>query len=377
MNADLSLVFSYRDREVDRVKRCLDSLSTQTDANFKVIFVDYGSNDQFRKEIESLVNSYDFCEYIYSHTYQQFWNRSKALNIGIQLVDTPYYATTDIDLIFEPNFIEVMRSEMGPDKFVHGHALFLEEGFSDYKNLDKLNKSNLDQSKAGVQYGLFQLVPTKVIRQLDGFDEFFRIWGLEDVDLNKRLLALGLKENWIDPLKTHAWHQWHPHIGDPLFTRDWYRFMEDYFFRQTSSKRNNGNWGQTKGEQERKVLNLKSDEATVQIERDFPSKTSALYEYHILEQVFDELSAGEVLSVKFNDKASDISFFEKLRNSLVHRIGVDLKVDIDKYYQKRTDFIDACRGLVWLIAKKENQGTIADYCFYREGRSFYVKLERR
>ena len=40
---ELAIVFGYRNREPIRVKRCLESLSKQTDSDFRVVFVDYGS----------------------------------------------------------------------------------------------------------------------------------------------------------------------------------------------------------------------------------------------------------------------------------------------------------------------------------------------
>lgn len=377
MTPDLSLIFSYRNRNVERVSRCLQSLANQQDGSFKVIFVDYGTEEPLRSEIETLVSKFDFIEYIHSNTQKQFWNRSIALNIGIKKVDTPFYATTDIDLIFEPDFIQTMRSKMAEDKFLHGHALMLEKDFSDYDNLDKLNKASLKQSTEGMQYGLFQLVPTKVMMELEGFDEFYRIWGLEDVDLNKRLKAKGLSEHWLDPKESHTWHQWHPHINDPLFSRTWYKFMEDYFFRHDTLQRNYNGWGKILTEADRPLLTMAKQIATQLHEESYPQRRESLLDYQLIDQRFEELASGEALELVYKNETPQAGFFEKVRNSLAHRIKVDFKVDLDRYHHKYTDYISACRHVQWLIARKDMAGSLADYTFKFSPSHFKAKLLKR
>jgi hypothetical protein len=56
MTPDLSLIFSYRNRDKPRVARCLQSLADQQDGSFKVIFVDYGTEEPLKTEIEELVS---------------------------------------------------------------------------------------------------------------------------------------------------------------------------------------------------------------------------------------------------------------------------------------------------------------------------------
>lgn len=363
MSVDLSLVFSYRNREYERVKRCLDSLANQSDKNFKVIFVDYGTESTLAAQIKELVSSYDFITYQYSNSYLRFWNRSHALNTGIKMVDTPFYATTDIDLIFEPNFVETMRGKMKEDRFLHGHALYLEKDFKDYDNLSNVNKSTLKQSTVGMQYGLFQLVPTQVMKDLEGFDEFYRIWGLEDVDLNKRLKTKGLSEFWVDPKETHTWHQWHPHINDPLFSRTWYKFMEDYFFRHEDLKRNPNGWGKVFSDAERPLLYRANDIKSFRHQDSYPKKKAQLLDYQLIDQRFEELQSGEALELIYHDESVSPGILERVRNSLAHRLRIDFRVDLERYHQKHTDYISACQHVQWLIARKEMMGSLADYTF--------------
>jgi hypothetical protein len=53
-----------------------------------------------------------------------------------------------------------------------------------------------------------------------------------------------------------------------------------------------------------------------------------------------------------------------------------LKVDLDRYHQKYTDYISACQHVQWLIARKEIAGSLADYTFEFKG-GFKAKLLKR
>ena len=102
----LSLVLTYRNRDLKIVKRCLGSLKIQSDQDFKVFLVNYGSSDKFTAEIEGLVKLYDFIDYIFVPTYGQLWNKSKAINIALKKCTTSYFLMGDIDLIYHPEMIE-------------------------------------------------------------------------------------------------------------------------------------------------------------------------------------------------------------------------------------------------------------------------------
>ncbi len=56
----VTIVFPFRDRDMQRVKRSLDSLQEQTCNDFIVMFIDYGSNPNLSKEIKALVIHYSF-----------------------------------------------------------------------------------------------------------------------------------------------------------------------------------------------------------------------------------------------------------------------------------------------------------------------------
>src|SRR3954467_4714663 len=104
----LTIVYIYRNRDLERVKRTLDSLKKQTVKDFSVIFIDYGSNDSFKQGVQKIVEEYSFCKYVYNDSRGMPWNRSHALNTGIRLTETDFVFTADIDMIFETHFVETL-----------------------------------------------------------------------------------------------------------------------------------------------------------------------------------------------------------------------------------------------------------------------------
>ena len=115
----LSIIFGFKNRDTVRVRRCLDSLQQQSLKEFHVCFVDYGSEDNVSGEIQALVQRYSFCKYVHVPSQGQFWNRGHALNIGVrQSKPSEYILTTDIDLVFPPNFIENLIGYLRPDRLL-------------------------------------------------------------------------------------------------------------------------------------------------------------------------------------------------------------------------------------------------------------------
>jgi len=64
----LILIYPYRNRNIERVKRSLESLENQTVSDFSVVFVDYGSELEISSAIETLLENYDFVNYQYYPT---------------------------------------------------------------------------------------------------------------------------------------------------------------------------------------------------------------------------------------------------------------------------------------------------------------------
>ena len=201
----ITIIYPYRDREESRVKRSLDSLVRQSNRDFKVVFVDYGSVFATATTIEELTQNYDFVTYLYSYHCHQPWSRSKAINIGLQHVITPYVFVADVDMIFSHDFIEKLKQIQNPNQAVFFKVGFLDQNESvQFKSFDQYKISFFSQAGAK---GL-SLFPLKALNEIHGFDEFLHFWGAEDEDVHNRLENAGYQSLFYDQeiLMLHQWH---------------------------------------------------------------------------------------------------------------------------------------------------------------------------
>jgi glycosyltransferase involved in cell wall biosynthesis len=202
----ITILYPYRNREPERVERSLDSLAQQTNHNFKVVFVDYGSALAKALEIEALLKEYDFAEYIYSYNCHQPWSRAKALNIGLRKVNTPYVFVADVDMLFRYDFVETIKELQNPNR-----AIFFKVGFLDKRESVAIKPFNQYKIQFCSQMGAkgLSLFPLKALFEIKGFDSFFHFWGAEDEDVHSRLEQAGYESIFYDQevLMLHQWHE--------------------------------------------------------------------------------------------------------------------------------------------------------------------------
>jgi glycosyltransferase involved in cell wall biosynthesis len=201
----ITILYPYRNRELSRIKRSLDSLAQQKQQNFSVVFLDYGSEENITYEIKQLVDQYSFTSYEYLYTSEQPWSKSKALNYGIKNLSCEYCFTADVDMIFHPQFTEILEKKLNSSKVIYFKIGFLtrEESvklidFEEYKVSFLTNEEATGMT----------LFPVEKLKLINGFDEFFHFWGAEDTDIHNRLSNLGCKVEFFDE-KILLLHQWH------------------------------------------------------------------------------------------------------------------------------------------------------------------------
>ena len=202
----ITIIYPYRNRELSRIKRSLDSLQHQDNLDFKVLFVDYGSTIPFADAVKDLVLSYSFATYQYSYSLNQPWSRSKAINIGLKRVQTPYVFVADVDIIFRNDCITILNDLAHSDRCYYFKVGFLSapetsatKAFSEYQ----ISFS----SEIGAQ-GL-SLFPVQAVQEIHGFDEFLHFWGAEDIDIHDRLGRTGIESLFYNDqiLLLHQWHK--------------------------------------------------------------------------------------------------------------------------------------------------------------------------
>lgn len=202
----ITIVLTYRNRDLQVVKNCLDSLSAQSVKDFRVILVDYGSEESFANKLTALVANYTFIKHIYCPVQGQLWNKSRAINIALRQTTTPYFLVGDIDLIFKEDFVEKTIELAKENKVTYFKVGFLSKEESlPLKQFENYKIKHL----SGIEATGITLFPAEMIKNINGYDEFYHGWGAEDSDVHIRLLNVGYEVIFYD-LALYLLHQWHP-----------------------------------------------------------------------------------------------------------------------------------------------------------------------
>ena len=291
----LSIIVGYRDRDASRVERFIRSLDNQTYRDFELIFVDYGSKNVFSLQVERLCSEYPFCRYVYNHTEGMFWNRSHALNSGIRRAQGEYIVCTDIDMIFAENVLAITLDRISDHEQWFCPVHLAPESFTEYETIVANPPSCKVTKKSGK--GGFHLAPKRGFEAIRGFDEFYRIWGVEDRDCAMRLENSGLHTNWFDPAEVKIYHQWHPSslLSNSYFPKWWWDEMSvHYSFSRNYVKRNNREWGKVLTPEDRKIAS-----AQVFERRKYPGVQNAFRRSDMIEEIIDSArkSKGGVIEV--------------------------------------------------------------------------------
>jgi glycosyltransferase involved in cell wall biosynthesis len=203
-----------RDRSGIRTENCLRSLRWQ-DADperVEILISDLGSTVDHLSAIRRL--SADYGARVIETPTPGLWNRSKALNVGIQAARGDVVLCTDTDMIFQQNFLSTILAE---DDCFRGRSMVLcrcwdlpasvperQWGGEDFSSLKA--KAQLRPTPGT---GACQAAGRAFFEHCRGYDEKMRYWGSEDTDMVSRARRYGLDFRWISD-RTSMLHQWHP-----------------------------------------------------------------------------------------------------------------------------------------------------------------------
>lgn len=202
----ISIIYAYRNRELARVKASLESLALQTNTDFEVCLVDYGSDHVLASQLKELVLNYPFAQYFYISTSNMLWNKSKALNYGIKKVKSNYIFIADIDIIFSQVAVDFLIKNAQP----HIVNLFTLNYLSKKESRKLYHRNSINELKvkhSGTVNGLV-LASKMAFYKVHGFDEFFHFYGSEDVDLYERFKNAGFEITQHN--ESLFFHNWHP-----------------------------------------------------------------------------------------------------------------------------------------------------------------------
>ena len=235
----LALVVTTYNRP-DALRAVLDAYREQTDKDFQLIVADDGSEDTTRQ----LVSEY---RQHFKQGLLHIWQEDRGFraaairNRACAATDADYLVFTDGDCIPATSFIAAHRSLARPDCFVAGNRVLLSQSFT-HKVLTKrlplhhwtsmqwlgarlrgdMNRI-LPLFELGADWGFRDRQPQrwegvktcnlavwrKALLAVNGFDESYEGWGMEDSDLVIRLLRNG-QTHRNGRFSTKLFHLWHP-----------------------------------------------------------------------------------------------------------------------------------------------------------------------
>ncbi len=202
----ITLVLTYRNRDLRIVKKCFDSLAEQSVKNFRVFLVDYGSEASFAILLVELVNTFPFIQLISCPVQGQLWNKCRAINIALTQATSPYFLVGDIDMLFRRDFIEEMNQLKSLKETVYFKVGFLSQKESEKQLAFHNYVSNHFSTEEATGITLY---PTDLLKNINGYDEFYHCWGAEDSDVHIRLRNAGHEVRFYDKTVLLL-HQWHP-----------------------------------------------------------------------------------------------------------------------------------------------------------------------
>jgi len=369
----LSVLVAFRDRDLARVDRFLAGLDGQRFRSFELIFLDYGSAAAVAAELHKRVSRFSWARYVFNETTGMPWNRAHALNSAARQARGEYLLCTDIDLVYSQNALGALAEAAMPDAWVGASFYLLPKAFSDWELLAEGSFTAAPQSHANT-LGAIQLVSREAFAAVRGFDEFFRIWGVEDFDFHSRLQRAGIRSQKaeIPPV----YHQWHPSAAMPEMPLGWLEVMNFHSLTRSGSSGAGGEgWGRCLTAADRPALAAERSGGTA---RRFilPSEQPSLADFAAWKKIdfmrtllrdLSAAAAGETFVCEIEHSLS-IQCKEWLARTLFRLRYRPLAGD--RFFQPRRDG----RAILWYIIIFS--GLVADYSIKNSGHNDRYTLVR-
>ena len=230
------LVSAYK--RPDHLRRTLLSLALQRDVAglMEVVVADDGSPDTVRPVVEAFARRVDFPVRFTTHVHDGF-RLARCRNEGALVSEAPYLLFTDGDCILPPDHVRCHLEFRRAGRVVLGDCYRLDRNTSDRITDNALRSGEYlawvprcERRRIGLKafrawwYHLLRCAMRPRMTgnnigiwrtdftHINGYDENFVGWGLEDRDLQLRLSHLGLQFQSILS-RTVAYHLWHPFVA--------------------------------------------------------------------------------------------------------------------------------------------------------------------
>lgn len=381
-----SFLVHYRNRDTQIAKRCVLSLQHQkTDIDYEILFVDYGSDKAISDELEVFCEGLDKVKYVFNQVRGMFWSRSASINNGLYQAKGKYCIVADVDMIYANNFLEEVDKNTSQNTLLHYQCFYLNEGFEYDKHLENHslkidNVAQFEKSSKESAMGIV-VIPTEKLKKIGGYDEYYRLWGIEDKDLNRRLLNYfkdedKLEMKWLNAEKSPVFHQWHPAANNPLAQpKGWEKVVIDHYHNKYDKpkllvhKKTNGiEIGKIYNKEERPALQIfEEGKLKPNVSFEFPIEKS----YVSFISQFMKLKQNEplILNQSFSliDEKATSKAAKGVRkiNSLLEKAGISYRMtELLKHTYGNIDFYQVRDFLFYFIVDFED--FIEDYHYKQE-----------
>ena len=237
-----SVVVSTYNRP-QHLARCLEGFRHQTSLDFEVLLADDGSGPETAGVIRAARRDYPVPLRHVWHEDRGF-RKCRILNEALRAAATGYLVFTDSDCVPHRRFVENHLRHRRPDHMLVGRSVKWGRRRSETLDLDAVRRGrharigprdvwdNLRKRNRNLPYGVY--VPGRLgfrlvqhlkksragrglnfsawkadLERVNGWNEDFESWGLEDVELSMRLRLAGVKPLLVVN-RALTFHLWHP-----------------------------------------------------------------------------------------------------------------------------------------------------------------------
>jgi len=235
----ISVIVTTYNRE-DALDAALRALSRQSDRNFEIVVADDGSRADTARLVEAWRSRLPLPLKHVRHEHNGF-RGGEIRNRGIVKSRGALCIFLDGDCLADPEFVATHRRLHEPGWFVTGNRILLSRQLTETVLAQGLTPETWDFAtlvRERLNGGVNRLLPTlrlplgplrKLYRRswkgaqtcnlavaradldrVDGFDNAYTGWGLEDSDLVVRLIHAGVRRK-DGRFATGVFHLWHPH----------------------------------------------------------------------------------------------------------------------------------------------------------------------
>jgi glycosyltransferase involved in cell wall biosynthesis len=239
---EIAIIVSTFERP-GHLERCLASLEAQrgVDGRFEVVVTDDGSRDRTLQLVADTARRVSFPLNFTTHAHGGF-RLARCRNEGVAASRAPYLLFTDGDCILPPDHVRIHLDNRWPGRVVAGDCMRLDAATSAAIDVTALRAGRFPRRIAaaeqlrlwlkGLRSKAYEVCHTPMrprlsgnnigvwrsdYERVNGFDEQFVGWGLEDRDFQWRLERVGLRVKSILG-RTAPIHLWHPPA--PSFARN-------------------------------------------------------------------------------------------------------------------------------------------------------------